>query len=78
MFTLPVKTTGVGRLQAALKSQKRARSKALATVSLKVTRSGTHVLQIPLPAAARTSGCYTVRVSTYSPDGKGHLQLKRP
>jgi hypothetical protein len=71
MLTVPVKTSGIGRLQAILKRRKRG---TLATVSLKLTSSGTHTLRLPLPATARTAGRYSVHVTTYSPDGKGHRE----
>ncbi len=82
----PLRTNGVGRLEATLvreatsgratkhgKRQHRSGAKTIATVSLVVTGSGSHVLHFALPAAGRVAGSYSLRVRATSPDGKGHL-----
>ena len=85
--TFPVKTNGVGRIEATLvrdavapgkakhgKRQSGSGAKTVATVSLALTSSGTHVLHLALPAAGRVAGSYSLRVTATSPDGKGHVE----
>jgi len=52
----------------------KASAKTIVTVSMQLTSPGTHVLRLPIPAAARALGGYSVRLTTTSPDGKGHLE----
>ena len=85
--TFPVRTNGVGRIEATLvrdavapgkakhgKRQSGSGAKTVATVSLSVAGSGTHVLHLALPAAGRVAGSYSLRVRATSPDGKGHVE----
>jgi hypothetical protein len=83
--TLPLATGGPGqvsltlaRVLPAVKRSKHHRGhragvgKTLVTLPAQAVAGGRFVLHISLPAGARAPGSYTVRVTTISPDGKGH------
>jgi hypothetical protein len=84
---LPVKASGIGALRATLhrdagavgtrkrgKRRSAADGKTIVTISTQFARAGNHVLRVPIPAAARVPGSYTLRVTTTSPNGVGHRQ----
>ena len=68
VLKVPVKTNGVGTLQATLK--RTGKNPPLATASAQLAGSGSRVLRLRTPAMRR--GSYVLRIVTTSPNGRGH------
>jgi hypothetical protein len=86
--TLPIKTSGIGQLQATFAGAGRAggkthrrkrkghssRKSTTVPVTVQLVTPGRHVLHMPLPPSARALGSYRIAVTTTSPDAKNHRQ----
>jgi hypothetical protein len=68
-----VQATGIGKLKVTLTPRHHGRkAHALVSVSRPLSASGRHVVKVAIPAAARHPGSFVLRLTTTSPDGKGH------
>ena len=74
-LTVPLRSSGIGTVKATLlratRKGHKTRYKALANVTVKLTKPGSQKLRLTLPKAAHGKGHYLLRLETTAPDGKG-------